>query len=171
MDTFLSIVRTISRLCGIAAAAMVGTAVLVVTHMVVVRYLLNESTVWQTDFVTYVLVAATFMGCPYVLMRRGHVNVDLVPMLLPHAGRLALAVLAAAVGLSFCGILAWKGLDLTLEAWREGWTSSSVWKVPLWLPYLSIPLGLGLTCLQYVADLLALVTGRDQPFGLRPGER
>ena len=171
MDTFISTVRALSRLCGVVAAIMMGASVLVVTHMVVLRYALNESTVWQTDFVTYVLVAATFVGCPYVLMRRGHVNVDLLPLFLPHRARLALAFLAAAVGLVFCGVLAWKGLDLTWEAYRDGWQSSNVWRVPMWIPYAAIPVGLGLTCLQYTADVLALATGRDLPFGLRPGER
>lgn len=171
MDTFILAVRTLSRLCGVVAAIMMGASVVVVTHMVVMRYFLNESTVWQTDFVTYVLVAATFIGCPYVLMRRGHVNVDLLPLFLPHRARLGLAFLAATVGLLFCGVLAWKGLDLTLEAYHEGWQSASVWKVDMWLPYAALPIGLGLTCLQYLADVLALATGRDMPFGLHPEER
>ncbi len=171
MDIFISAVRMLSHLCGVLAATMMGASVLVVTHMVLFRYILNESTVWQTDVVTYMLVAATFIGCPYVLMLRGHVNVDLVPLFLPQWARLALAFLAAGVGLLFCGVLAWKGLELTLEAYREGWQSSTVWKVHMWIPYAAIPVGLGLTCLQYMADVLALATGRDHPFGLRPGER
>jgi TRAP-type C4-dicarboxylate transport system permease small subunit len=48
---------------------------LVTCQQVFMRYVLNASTVWQTEFVTYSIVAATFLGSPYVLMRRGHVNV------------------------------------------------------------------------------------------------
>ena len=54
---------------------------LVVCQMVFVRYVLNDNTIWQTDFVTYSLVAATFVGSPYVLLTRGHVNVDVLPHL------------------------------------------------------------------------------------------
>src|SRR2546423_11206786 len=36
--------------------------------MVFVRYVLNQNTIWQTDFVTWSLVAATFVGSPYVLL-------------------------------------------------------------------------------------------------------
>ncbi|KAA5605873.1 TRAP transporter small permease [Roseospira marina] len=171
MDAFLAAVKAVSRACGVTAALLVATSVLVVCHMVVLRYLLNESTLWQTDFVTYALVAATFVGCPYVLMLRGHVNVDLIPLFLPHRGRIALALLAALIGLLFCGVLAWKGFTLTLEAYHEDWRSASVWKARLWIPYAAIPVGLGLTCLQYVADVLALLTGRDLPFGMQPHER
>ena len=33
-----------------------------------------------------------------------------------------------------------------------------------------MPIGLGLLVLQYIADLLCLVTGRALPFGLKPKE-
>jgi TRAP-type C4-dicarboxylate transport system permease small subunit len=38
--------------------------------------------------------------------------------------------------------------------------------LPLWIPYLSIPLGIGLLSLQYVADILALASGDAMPFGM-----
>src|SRR2546427_9280275 len=71
--------RRVSQLCGIVAAALIGLGVLVVCEMVFVRYALNQNTIWQTDFVTWSLVAATFVGSPYVLLTRGHVNVDVLP--------------------------------------------------------------------------------------------
>ena len=37
-----------------------------------------------------------------------------------------------------------------------------------WL--VTILTGLGLLILQYLADLLCLVTGRSQPFGMKPKE-
>jgi TRAP-type C4-dicarboxylate transport system permease small subunit len=36
----------------------------------------------------------------------------------------------------------------------------------MWIPYLSMPVGLGLLVLQYLVDLLCLLTGRTSPFGL-----
>lgn len=49
--------------------------------MVVVRYVLGTSTIWQNEFVTFAVVAATLFGSPYVLLTKGHVNVDLLPPL------------------------------------------------------------------------------------------
>ena len=71
---------------------------LVVCHMVFVRYVLNQNTIWQTDFVTYSLVAATFVGSPYVLMTRGHVNVDVLPHYLGPAAALLAGAASAADG-------------------------------------------------------------------------
>ena len=38
------------------------------------------------------------------------------------------------------------------------------WAPPLWIPRLTMPIGMGLMSLQYVAEILALATGRTAPF-------
>jgi len=39
----------------------------------------------------------------------------------------------------------------------------------LWIPYLSVPVGLALLCLQLVADAYLVVARRADPFGIAPG--
>src|SRR5450759_3166332 len=117
MDRFVRAVRQISQLCGFFAAALIALGVLVVCHMVFVRYVLNQNTIWQTDFVTYSLVAATFVGSPYVLMLRGHVNVDILPLYSGPVLRWWLALFAAGLTLFFCVTLA----VLTAAFWKEAW--------------------------------------------------
>jgi TRAP-type C4-dicarboxylate transport system permease small subunit len=169
MVAFIRFVATLSRLCGIAASVMVIGSVLVVCHMVVVRYALQGSSIWQTELVTYMLIAATFVGSPYVLLTRGHVNVDLLPLYLTERRRFYLALFAYSVSLAFCLLVAWLGYDLWFESWDNRWYSDSVWEVRLWIPYLAMPVGFGVLALQYVADILALLTGHEPPFGIRSG--
>jgi TRAP-type C4-dicarboxylate transport system permease small subunit len=58
------------------------------------------------------------------------------------------------------------------EAWTSGATTPSIWRARLWIPYLAVPVGLGLLCLQLLADLwLVLTPDRTHPFGLLPDER
>src|SRR3954462_155095 len=95
MDSFIRAVTRISQLCGIIAAGLIAAAVLVVCHMVFVRYVLNHNTIWQTDFTIYSLIAATFIGSPYVLLTRGHVNVDVLPHYLRGRPRYWLALVSA----------------------------------------------------------------------------
>jgi len=166
MDTFIKTVCGLSRLCGIAASVMVLIAVTVVCQMVLVRYVFNHATSWQTEFVTYILIAATFIGSPYVLLTRGHVNVDLLPMYVGHRARFALALLASTLSLAFCLVVTWYGYRLWLESWNKGWLSDTIWAVRMWIPYLAMPVGFAILSLQYVADILSLLTGRYPPFGL-----
>jgi TRAP-type C4-dicarboxylate transport system permease small subunit len=166
MHAFVKFVAAVSQACGMFAAALIGSAILVVCQMVVMRYFLNASTVWQTEYVVFSLVAATFIGSPYVLLIRGHVNVDLLPHYLGQRGRHLLALLASAGGLLFCLVLTWTGYELFHEALVGGWTTDTVWQLPLWIPYLSLPIGIGLLALQYVADIIALLTGQAMPFAM-----
>ncbi len=170
MDFFINSVRSVSRICGVVAGGLVAAAVLVVCEMVVLRYFLNASTIWQTEFVTFSLVGATFIGSPYVLLVKGHVNVDLVPIWMKHASRRYLAIFAYGIALVFSAIVAWTGFELLHEAWTGGWRTDTVWSLPLWIPYLAMPIGIGVLTLQYIVDILAVATGRDEPFGLDSGD-
>ena len=156
MNLFIQLVSWLSRIAGVVAAVMIAVAVLVVCQLVFMRYGLGESTYWQVEFVSYLLIGATFIGSPYVLLTRGHVNVDLLPSYLGKRARFFMAMFAASVSLIFCLVLAWTGFTLWYESWALGWHSDSVWAVRLWIPFLAMPIGMGLMSLQYVADMLRL---------------
>ena len=168
MDAYVRAVTRLSQLCGIVAAALIALGVLEVCEMVFVRYSLNQNTIWQTDFVTWSLVAATFVGSPYVLLTRGHVNVDVLPHYLGRSARWWLALASIAMSLAFCVVLAVLTSRFWLEAWEQRGVSDTMWRARLWIPYSSMPIGLGILVLQYVADLYCLVSGREPPFGIKP---
>jgi len=170
MNRYVRGVTLISQLLGFVAAGMIAAGVLVVCEMVFVRYVLNQNTIWQTDFTTYCLVAATFIGSPYVLLSRGHVNVDVLPHYLHDRARYRLALASALMSLAFCAVMTVLTFQFWLEAWTQNWASDTMWRARLWIPYAAMPIGLGVLSLQYVAELLKLVTGRDPPFGLKPRE-
>ena len=112
--------------------------------MVFVRYVLNQNTIWQTDFVTYSLVAATFIGSPYVLLTRGHVNVDVLPLLPRRRARAGGSRSPRSLmSLAFCVVLTVLTCPFWLEAWDQRWVSDTMWRARLWIPYASMPIGLG----------------------------
>ena len=166
MEAFIRTVKAVSRACGVFAAGLIALGVFVVCEMVFERSVLGTNTVWQTDFVTNCLVAATFVGSPYVLMTRGHVNVDVLPL---HSGprlRYALALFSILLGFAFVIVMAVLGYAFWYEAWANNWHSNTVWRERLWIPYAAMPVGLALLALQYVVEFLCLVTGREPPFGI-----
>lgn len=161
MKLVAAAVRRLSQLFGMLAAVCLALACLVVCQMVFMRYVLGASTVWQTEFVLYSVVAATLLGSPYVLAERGHVNVDLVNHYLGSAARRVLAVVASLMGVAFCAVLAFTGLSYFEEAWVGEWVTESVWAPPLWIVLLPLPLGMGLLTLQYLVELARVVAGRS----------
>src|SRR3546814_18536190 len=90
MQHFVTIVKMLSRISGVVSTLLILLSIIVVCQMIFQRQVLGQSTIWQTEFVIFSLIAATFVGAPYVLLTRGHVNVDLLPLVLGHRGRMVL---------------------------------------------------------------------------------
>jgi TRAP-type C4-dicarboxylate transport system permease small subunit len=168
MDVFIRAVVFLSRASGVVAALLIGAAVIIICDMVIERYILNLTTIWQIDAVTYCIVSATFVGSAYVLMTRGHVNVEILPIYITPRARFWLALCTIILALAFCVVLWVLCTQFFYQSWTDGWRSNTVWRARLWVPYSAMPIGLGLLVLQYVADLISLLTGRAPPFGIKP---
>lgn len=165
-NPILRLIAGISTVCGWMSAAMILASVFITCQMIFVRFALGKSTIWQTEAVIYLVIAATLLGLPYVQMMRGHVNVDLLPIWMRGRARKALAFLVLGASIAVIGLMAFHAFEMWHFAWDRGWRSETVWGVRLWIPYLALPLGFGLYLLQLSADLFALAFGIDRPFGL-----
>ncbi|MFK7879462.1 TRAP transporter small permease [Roseobacter sp.] len=165
-NPFLRAVAALSTLAGWCSAAMIVAAVAITCQMIFVRFVLNQSTVWQTEAVVYLAIGATLIGLPYVQRLRGHVNVDLVPLALSRNARYYMYLLTMALSITIVAIVLFYGYEHWHLAYERNWKSDTIWAVRLWIPYLSIPVGFGLFLLQLIADLVAVILKIDTPFGL-----
>jgi TRAP-type C4-dicarboxylate transport system permease small subunit len=135
-----------------AIALLVASCVL--TYSVVLRYFSPQPTDWQDEFSVFLLIGVTFMSAAWVQSQRGHIGIEAVATLLPPSldrWRMRLVDVASAV---FCAFFAWKSWTLLEEAWVEGYVSSSSWAPPLWIPYLTMALGMSLLTLQILVQVL-----------------
>ncbi|MHB2266042.1 TRAP transporter small permease subunit [Aliihoeflea sp. PC F10.4] len=162
----LRFIDGISTVCGWLAATLIVASIFVTCHMIFVRFVLRQSTIWQTEAVIYMMIAVTTIGLAYVQRLRGHVNVDLIPSMLPNGVRRALAYFVFVLTIGLMSVLTWYAFEGWHEAFSRNWRSSTVWGVRLWIPMLALPVGFGLYTLQLIADLVALHLRLDRPFGL-----
>lgn len=167
---WVAAVQAASRAFGVLATGLILLSVGVVCHMVFVRAVLGASSIWQTEFTTFALIAATFLGAPYILLTRGHVCVDVLPLALSSANRRWLSLLGNLLAFGFCALFLFASLPWWLETWHTGQTTPSIWRARLWIPYLAVPVGLALLCLQFLAESWMVWTRRQQPFGLPEAE-
>ncbi len=153
-------VRAVDRLsigCAVVAAGCLILAMLIVVWMVIWRAT-GHSTFWEIELATYLIVATVLIGSPYTLMTGGHIGVDLLGHYLGPRPRKILARIIAVLGFMVCVYLAWKGLELTLDALHKNEHSGSAWNPLRWPFFALMPVGLALTALQYIAEML-----RDAP--------
>ena len=166
-NPFLVAVSAISTVCGVIAALLVVGAVLLTCQMLFVRFVLGESTIWQTETVTFMMIAAVMLGLPYVQRLRGHVNVDLIPLATKGVVRKGLAVTVFGLSFVIAAGAAWYSFQhMFLPAYSRGWTTASAWDPVQWPVYLTIPVGFALLALQLLADLIGLLTGKESAFSL-----
>ncbi len=163
LKAYVTAVGNASRGLAIVATALVITSMLVICQMIAMRYVLRQPTIWQTDFVVFSATAAMFLGAPYVLLRGGHVGVDVVEMIVGDRTRAVLRVVASLLGLLFCVIMLIATWIQFHDAWAGNWKHSSVWAPPLWVPLSALPVSFAMLCLQYVAQLLTLLAASRAP--------
>lgn len=157
----VSFIERLSIIAGVIASLLIAVAIIIVCQMVFIRYVLVGSTAWQTEVVTFSLVAATLLGSAWVLKERGHVAVGLVTEYAAPGPKRIMLVLADLVTFLFAAIMFWKGLGVTLEAWHGDWTSDSIYEFPMWIPYSAMPIGFGLLALQSIACVTKVWQGTD----------
>lgn len=168
LPAWVAVVQAASRVTGVFAAGLILLSVFVVCQMVFVRAVLHESSIWQTEFVIFAVVASTFLGAPYILLTRGHVNVDVLPLMLEDPGRRLLHLVGSLIALAFCLFFLYAAVPWWYETLETGQTTPSIWRARLWIPYLSVPVGLALLSLQFIAEIYLVATHRGLPFGLSP---
>lgn len=165
-NLFLRVVAALSTVAGWCSAAMIVSAVGLTCQMIFIRFVLNGSTVWQTEAVIYLAIGATLIGLPYVQHLRGHVNVDLVPMALKGRARFVMCICTLSLSIAMVAIVVFYSFEHWHLTYERGWRSDTVWGVRLWIPYLALPVGFGLFLLQLIADLVAVLLKIETPYGL-----
>ncbi len=153
MRSFVRTVRVMSDACAAVASCLLAIAVVIVCYMVV-RRMLGYSSYWEVEASIYLSVAATFLASAYTLRTHGHAAVYYLPKLLPARVVNPWLMMLRVLGCIVCLYLAWEGLKLTHEAIMADERSISMWRPPRWPLFAMMPIGMALTALQYVCEMI-----------------
>lgn len=151
---YIRLMDYLAVITAVIAAALLLIGVIVVCYMILVRYAMGESTVWQTEFAIFSITASMLLGTPYVLKTGGHVAVTVLPEALGGIAKRIMRLVSALVGLAFCLALAYSAWLYVIEAFEGGWTTGTVWNPPLWPALVPMAVGISQLSLQYVAEII-----------------
>lgn len=152
---FVRFADRLSDVLAVIASVLLTAAAVIIVYNVIDRAL-GASTYWQIEAAVYLMVTSLFIGSPYCLKTKGHVGVDLLAHYLPPDRARTLEFAVAVIGLVVCLYLAWVGAEFAFESYLKGERTESTWAPPKWPLLATLPIGLGLTALQYVAELIRL---------------
>ena len=158
---YLKFCNYISQACGAFAVSALLLSILVIVELVFERYFFQNAITWQTELVTILLVASTFIGSAYVLSEKAHVSMDWIYDFLSKSNIIRLKIFTSLLSLIFFLFLFYFTFLMVEEAFVKNYTTGTIWDPPLWIPYSSMLIGATLMILQYIAEIIKLLDQKD----------
>ncbi|WP_078118321.1 TRAP transporter small permease [Thiosocius teredinicola] len=162
-------------------AICIGLMVLVTFANVVARYAFSDNILWANEITEFLFAWLVLMGMSYGVKKHVHIGVDVVIQHLSPAARKIAALLAVTACLAFALMVLYGSWHYWLpfateRAWMETddtpmpemfqflaeWMNEGerYEKIPRWIPYLALPLGLALLTLRFFQQAWYILTGK-----------
>ncbi len=125
---------------------------------VVLRYAFLHPIFWADELARYLMVWMIFLGAGKVAGGEGHVSVTILADRFPSVTRRIWDFTVTLLCLIFCVLLAWYSLKHTLRVQAARQTTAAL-ELPMWLAYLSVPVGAASMALRYGCKLANAVRG------------
>ncbi|MCT1903551.1 TRAP transporter small permease [Oceanobacillus sojae] len=140
------------------AAYLSGILIFMTTIMtfyeVMSRAFFSMPTIWATELSTYAIIGSCFLGTAYAVRMYSHITVDLIINRVNEKARIVLAYISNALGLIFSIILTWYGFIHVFKTFELGVTSTSLLRIPMYLPESFIPIGGVLLVIAFILQLI-----------------
>jgi TRAP-type C4-dicarboxylate transport system permease small subunit len=157
-SAFARLIRWVNSILGLVGGILIAVSCAAISSEVFWRYYLKSPHTWSLEFNIFLLIGATFLAAGYTQMRRAHVGTEVLETLMPARWNRRRILVGDVLSLVLCAFIAVKVWQYAAEAWREGWTTDSVWAPSLWIPYVLIAVGMTLLALEYVVQVVDEVT-------------
>ncbi|WP_461207279.1 TRAP transporter small permease [Clostridium sp. DL1XJH146] len=138
----------------IASALLIITSFLVFIQAIL-RYQFNYSLFWSEEISRMMIVWFIFLGSSIAVREKAHVNMDALPNIATPFFKHVLELMVTAVCIIFTGAIAYAGINMVNSALNLHSTATGT-GMPLVIPYMAIPVGLGLMLIRYI------IQGRNQ---------
>ncbi|WMS41458.1 TRAP transporter small permease [Acuticoccus sp. MNP-M23] len=134
---------------AVIAGAILPAFMLIIVYQVVWRNLGLQPSAHLFTFTEYGLLYLTMLGAPWLVRERGHVYIEVLTAYLPVRARNALSRIVSALCVVISGVLALKGLDITLTNFASAEMDVRSLYFPRWILIACIPLGFGLMAVEF----------------------
>lgn len=132
---FISRLATVIEWLIVVLVAAMSVAVFA---QVLYRKVIEGSIPWSEEVARYLFVWSAWLGAALGIQRKAHFGITLLVQRFPAAWQRAInRIVRLAVAL-FLGVTFWKGIELAIGNWDQ---RSPAMRMPMTLPYLSVPVG------------------------------
>lgn len=159
LNRFDAMLDGLSRLSGVCGGLALLATSLIVAAQIGAR-LLGSQIPATDDFSAWAMAASLFLALPYTLRQGGHIRVTLLLHVLPQRLALAFELLSTGVALALVTWGGWHSALYVHDAYLSNEVAQGMVAAPLWIPQLSMPLGLFGLALMLLGRLVAVLRGK-----------
>ena len=146
----------------LAGIFLVLIGILVVSQ--IVARMLNTQIPSVDEFAGYSLAASSFLGLAYSFRSGSHIRVTLITDKLAQPVQRIVLIAVLLFALTMIAIWSYNAIYLVYESWLFNEMSTGIIKYPLWIPQISMGIGVVLFCLALLEDLIRVIMGKEPNF-------
>lgn len=125
------------------------------------RYFIGTSFTWGYELAQYLHVWQIWIGASLAIRLQSHIRVNIFVDLFSPLIQKVFHVLSILLWFVFASFLAFEGTKYTLNVMSSGQISPSL-HMPMWIPYLIIPIGGMLMGIRLIQQLYFMFTNQDK---------
>jgi C4-dicarboxylate transporter, DctQ subunit len=149
MEQFNRALDRVEDAFAVIASAMLVFTVVFVPLDVASRYFFGAPITWVYEVTEYILLMVPCLGMAWLARNNGHVVIDVLTTRLDKEHRRKLEAGVFILVALTCGFVAWWAGVVTLDSFNKRAIIENVLQTPQWLIYVSIPVGFGLTAIEF----------------------
>jgi len=127
-----------------------------VIFLQVVMRQFDNSLSWSEELARYCFIWLVYMGISYGVKKQRHVKVDVVLLLLKQRGQIIVNIIANLLFMAFAIFVIRYGFDIANQLLSFGQKSPAN-QIPMGLIYMATPVGMGLTLIRLIQELIKLI--------------
>jgi C4-dicarboxylate transporter DctQ subunit len=158
--------QIVSRVLGFLEDALcalaLGSVAIIIFGQVVSRYVFNYTPSWSEELSRYLVVWTIFIGTAVGVRKNIHIGVDVVIRLAPRWMKVSLEVLANLFGAVVSSGLIYLSVGFIKDTIEYEQLSPAM-QIPMYLPYLAMPVGLSFAVVHFVHSIVKIFATGEEP--------
>ena len=151
LDTVIGAINRTIAAVGITAGIVLAFA------NVVGRYVFDYSITWASELTMYFFLWSMFFAVAYTFKLDGHISIDLLVEHVDKRVAKGMMLLSRIVTFAYLSVVAYYGYQYILLVIDLDETSVDL-EIPMWIPYLVIPVALGLAAYRVAEHFFVLLS-------------
>ena len=141
------------------AMILISAMTLIIATAVVFRYFLKEPIFWASEASIFMMAWITFIGGSLGLKYKSQASVTFLVDRFSEEGKRKLEIVSYIIILTFMAILLYLSYQWVFSVINQ---TSPTMRMPMWIPYSSVPVGLSFAFIHLLTRLINLFKNKQQ---------